>query len=122
MSINVYKSCPKMISIEKLKILTPLQKIAKECGQFGQIYCFQKALKSCPKSNKSPNLVTQIIIIIITTRHHCSKGMNHVNNLTLVSTYQGSNPMSALKCCNLALLQNHQKCDQLFLKIIFVYF
>ena len=39
---NVYKSCPKMIPLEKLKILTP------------------KALKSCPKSNKSPNLVTLV--------------------------------------------------------------
>ena len=26
-SPNVYKSCPKVISLEKLKILTPLQKI-----------------------------------------------------------------------------------------------
>ena len=49
-SPNVYKSCPKMISLEKLKILTPL-KIAQECTRFGQINC-------CPKSNTSPNLVT----------------------------------------------------------------
>ena len=35
-----------MISLEKLMILTPLQKL------------LPKALKSCPKSNKSPNLVT----------------------------------------------------------------
>ena len=35
-----------MISLEKLKILTPLQKLSP------------KTLKSCPKSNKSPNLVT----------------------------------------------------------------
>ena len=36
-SPNVYKSWPKMISLEKLKILTPLQKLPKECGRFGQI-------------------------------------------------------------------------------------
>ena len=46
-SPNVYKSCTKMISLEKLKILTPL-KIPQEC-RFGQ---------SCPKSNKFTNLVT----------------------------------------------------------------
>ena len=28
-------------------------KIALQCGRFGQINCFLKALKSCPKSNKS---------------------------------------------------------------------
>ena len=28
-SPNVYKSCPKMISLEKFKILTPLQKLTK---------------------------------------------------------------------------------------------
>ena len=31
-SPNVYKSCPKMISIEKLKILTLLQKLPKNVG------------------------------------------------------------------------------------------
>ena len=29
---NVYKSCPNMISLEKLKILTPLQKLPKNVG------------------------------------------------------------------------------------------
>ena len=33
-------------------------KIAKEWGRFGQINCCQIALKTCPKSNKSSNLVT----------------------------------------------------------------
>ena len=28
-SPNVYKNCPKMISLEELKILTPLQKLPK---------------------------------------------------------------------------------------------
>ena len=32
---NVCKSCPKMIAIEKLKILTPLQKLAKKLGNLG---------------------------------------------------------------------------------------
>ena len=39
-SPNVYKSCPKMISLEKWKKL------------------LQQTLKSCPKCNKLPNLVT----------------------------------------------------------------
>ena len=35
-----------------------ITKIAQECGRFGEINCYQKILKSCPKSNKLPNLVT----------------------------------------------------------------
>ena len=37
-SPNVYKSCPKMISIEKLKFLTQLQKIPKNVRDFGLIF------------------------------------------------------------------------------------
>ena len=36
-SPNVYKSCPKMISPEKLKILTPLQKLPKNVGDLGKL-------------------------------------------------------------------------------------
>ena len=53
-SSNVYNSCLKMIS-QKIKILTPLQKFAKKIWAN---WLLPKALKSCPKSNKSPNLVT----------------------------------------------------------------
>ena len=41
-SPNVYKSCPKMISIEILKILTPLQKMPKNVGDLGKINGFQR--------------------------------------------------------------------------------
>ena len=41
-SPNVYKSYPKMISLEKLKIMTPLQKNSSEFGRFGQINCCQR--------------------------------------------------------------------------------
>jgi len=34
---NVYKSCPKMISLEKLKILTHLQKLPKNVGNLGKL-------------------------------------------------------------------------------------
>ena len=34
---NVYKSCPKMISVEKLNILTPLQKLPKNVAYSGKI-------------------------------------------------------------------------------------
>ena len=34
---NVYKSCPKMISVEKIKILTPLQKLPKNVGDLGKL-------------------------------------------------------------------------------------
>ena len=37
-SPNVYKSCLKMISIEKLKFLTQLQKIPKNARDFGLIF------------------------------------------------------------------------------------
>ena len=36
-SPNVYKSCPKMISLDKLKILTPLQKLSKHVGDLGKL-------------------------------------------------------------------------------------
>ena len=54
---NVYKSCPKMISLEKLKILTPLQKLPKNVGDLGKLIV-AKGFEKVPKSNKSPNLVT----------------------------------------------------------------
>ena len=34
---NAYKSCSKMISLEKLKILTPLQKLPKNVGDLGKL-------------------------------------------------------------------------------------
>ena len=34
---NVYKSCPKIISLVKLKILTPLQKLPKNVGDLGKL-------------------------------------------------------------------------------------
>ena len=46
-----------MISLEKLKILTPLQNLPKNVGDLGQLIV-AKGFKSCPKSTKSPNLVT----------------------------------------------------------------
>ena len=36
-SPNVYKSCPKMISLEKLKILTHLQKLPKNVEDLGKL-------------------------------------------------------------------------------------
>ena len=46
-----------MISLEKVLILTPLQKLPKNERDLGKLIV-AKGLKSCPKSNKSPNLVT----------------------------------------------------------------
>ena len=34
-----------MNSLEKVKIFTPLQKLAKECRRLGQINCFQRLRK-----------------------------------------------------------------------------
>ena len=58
-SSNVYKSCPKMISLEKRLILTPLQKLLKNVQDLGKLIV-AKDFKSCPMSNKSPNLVTLV--------------------------------------------------------------
>ena len=44
----VYKSCPKMISLEKWWILTPLQKFPKNVGDLGKII-FAKGLKKLSK-------------------------------------------------------------------------
>ena len=36
-SPNVYNSCPKLILLEKLKILSPLQKLPKNVGDLGKL-------------------------------------------------------------------------------------
>ena len=46
-----------MISPIKLKILTPLQKLPENVRYLGKLIV-AKGLKSCPKFNKTPNLVT----------------------------------------------------------------
>ena len=45
------------MSLEKLKIMTLLQKLPKNAGYLGKLIV-AKGFKSCPMSNKSPNLVT----------------------------------------------------------------
>ena len=57
---NVYKYCPKMISLEKLKILTPLQKFPKNVRDLGKLFV-AKGLKKLPKVKKSPDLVTLML-------------------------------------------------------------
>ena len=47
-SPNVYKSCPKMISLEKLKILAPTQKLPKTVGDLGKLIA-AKGFKKLPK-------------------------------------------------------------------------
>ena len=52
---KVYKSCPKMISLEKMIDFD------KNCLRMCEIWAkkmLPKSLKSCPKSKNSPNLVT----------------------------------------------------------------
>ena len=45
---NVYKSCPKIISLEKLKILTPLQKLPNNVGDLGKLIV-AKGFEKLPK-------------------------------------------------------------------------
>ena len=47
-SPNVYKSCPKPISVENLKILTTLQKLSKNVGDLGKLIV-AKGFKKLPK-------------------------------------------------------------------------
>ena len=47
-SPNVYKSFPKMISLEKLKILAPIQKLSKYVGDLGK-FIVAKGFERLPK-------------------------------------------------------------------------
>ena len=55
-SANVYKRCPKIISLEKLKILSPLQNLHRNVRDLGK-FIVAKSFKKLPKVKKSPNLV-----------------------------------------------------------------
>ena len=48
-SPNVYKSCPKTISLEKWLILTPLQKLTQKLGDLGKFIVVTKGFKNLPK-------------------------------------------------------------------------
>ena len=48
-SPNVIKSCPKMISLEKRKILTPLQNLPKNVSDLGKLIG-AKGLEKLPKA------------------------------------------------------------------------
>ena len=47
-SPNVHNSCPKRISLEKLKILAPTQKLPKTVGDLGKLI-IAKGFKKLPK-------------------------------------------------------------------------
>ena len=53
-----------MISLEKIKLLTPLHKLPKNVGDLGKLI----VLKSCPKSNKLSNLVTLVANVKISCK------------------------------------------------------
>ena len=61
------KKLPKMISLEKLKILAPLQKLPKNVGYLGKLIV-AKGFEKLPKSNKLPNLVTQHTMLLISLK------------------------------------------------------
>ena len=55
-----------MISLEKLKILTPLQELPKNVGDLGKLIVASHRLrKVAQKSNKSPNLVTLMMTVVL---------------------------------------------------------
>ena len=51
-----------MISLEKLKILTPVQKLPKNVGNLGKL-SVAKGFKNLLKVYKLPNLVTLMVVI-----------------------------------------------------------
>ena len=57
---KIAKCCPKMIWLEKWKILKPLQKLPKNVGDLGELVV-AKGFKKLPKVQKTPNLVTVLI-------------------------------------------------------------
>ena len=57
-SPNVYKSSPKMTSLEKLKILTPLQKLPMNVGDLGKLIA-AKGFEKLPKVAKSGHTVAK---------------------------------------------------------------
>ena len=63
-SPNVYKSCPKMILLEKLKKLTPLQKLPLNVSNLGKIIVVT-GFEKLPKVQSSSNLVTLIHKLVI---------------------------------------------------------
>ena len=65
---NVYQRCPKIISLEKWYIFSPFQKLPKNVGGLCNLIA-AKGVKSCPKSNKLPNLVTLLL------RNICSNSL-----------------------------------------------
>ena len=69
-----------MISLEKFKILSPTQKLPKTVGDLGKLIL---ALKSCPKSNKSPNLVT-----LSAQHNYLARGYLIKNNSTIGQLFQ----------------------------------
>ena len=69
---NVYKICPKMISLEKLKILVPLQKLPKNVEDMGKLIV-AKALKSCHSPINRPiwSHWSQLNIVWTANSRHC---------------------------------------------------
>ena len=63
-SQNVYKSCPKMISLEKLKVLSHLQKLSKNVADSGNLIVVE-GFKNLPK-----------VPYIVTSGH--SEGKSHL--------------------------------------------
>ena len=67
-----------MISLEKQIILTPLQKLPTNVRDLGKLFV-TKGFKKLPKVQKSPNLVTLVTSIQIT-----SKSNLDVNTIEIV--------------------------------------
>ena len=90
---NVYKSCPKMISQGKLKILTPLQKLPKNVRDLGKLIV-AKGFEKLPKSPINRQIWS-----------HWSQCNGGLINYILACRLQSGTPKSFKASNDLALLE-----------------
>ena len=90
-SPNVYKSCTKMISLEKWKILTPLQNLPKNVGDLGKLIV-AKGFKKLPK--------VQYIAQSGHTVRHLPTITLFLHNLDLWSVFKNFNGPPCLSICH----------------------
>ena len=92
-----YKSCPKMVSLEKYRFWS----LYENCLRMWEIWenkLLPKALKSCPKSNKLPDQVTLLTVDTRPMRpnHLQWKGNNYSQTFPMVESSKKVIPSALL--------------------------
>ena len=91
---NVYKSCPKLISLENLKILTSLQKLPKNVGDLGKLIV-AKGFEKLPKVQSLVTLVPWNISKMLTLKYGSQMHLSFIGVINLVIRKNASG-----KCCS----------------------